>query len=71
MKTCVLYFSRTGNTKHIAEAISEATKAPNFSITTSAPSVVADFNLIIIGTPVEGFSPAKETVDFVERLTKT
>jgi menaquinone-dependent protoporphyrinogen IX oxidase len=71
MKPCVLYFSRTGNTKRMAEAISEATKAPIFAIASSEPSVVADFDMLILGTPVEGFRPAKETVDFVERLPKT
>ena len=71
MKPCVLYFSRTGNTKRMAEAISEATKAPVFSMTSSDPSAVEDFDLLIVGTPVEGFRPAKETVEFVERLPKT
>jgi flavodoxin len=71
MKPCVLYFSRTGNTKRMAEAIAEATKAPIFDIASSEPSVVEDFDMLILGTPVEGFSPAKETVDFVERLPKT
>jgi flavodoxin len=55
----------------MAEAIAESTKAPVFAITSSEPSVVKDFNLLIVGTPVEGFRPAKETVDFVERLPKT
>ena len=71
MKPCVLYFSRTGNTKRMAEAISEATKAPVFSMTSSDLSAVEDFDLLIVGTPVEGFRPAKETVEFVERLLKT
>jgi flavodoxin len=68
MKPCVLYFSRTGNTKQMAEAISEATKAPVFAMTSSNPSVVEDFDMLIVGTPVEGFRPAQETVDFVKRL---
>jgi len=71
MKPCVLYFSRTGNTKRMAEAIAESMEAPVFAMTSSAPSVVDDFDVLILGTPVEGFSPAKETVDFVERLPKT
>ena len=54
-----------------AEAIAEAIKAPVFDMTSSEPSDVADFDLLIIGTPVEGFRPAKETVEFVERLSKT
>jgi flavodoxin len=71
MKPCVLYFSRTGNTKRMAEAISESAKAPVFAMTSSDPSVVEDFDLLIVGTPVEGFRPAKENMDFVERLPKT
>jgi flavodoxin len=71
MKPCVLYFSRTGNTKRMAEAISESTKAPVFDMTSSEPSVAEDFDLLIVGTPVEGFRPAKETMDFVGCLPKT
>src|SRR3972149_705718 len=71
MKTCILYFSRTGNTKRMAEAISDSTKAPAFDIASSQPSVVENFKLLILGTPVEGFRPAKETLGFIERLPKT
>jgi flavodoxin len=71
MKPCVLYFSRTGNTKRMAEAIAEAIKAPIFAITSSEPSVVEDFDLLIVGTPVEGFNPAKETTAFLDRLAQT
>jgi flavodoxin len=71
MKPCILYFSRTGNTKSMAEAIAEAIKAPVFAIASSDPSVVEAFDLLIVGTPVEGFNPAKETTAFVERLPKT
>ena len=70
MKTCVLYFSRTGNTKRMAEAISKSVKAPIFAMTSSEPSVVEDFDLLIVGTPVEGFRPARKTMKFVERLPK-
>jgi len=55
----------------MAEAIAESTKAPVFAISSSEPSVVADFDMLILGTPVEGFRPAKKTMDFVECLPKT
>ena len=55
----------------MAEAIAEAVKAPIFDMTSSEPSVVEDFDVLIVGTPVEGFRPAKETMEFVERLLKT
>jgi flavodoxin len=70
MKTCVLYFSRTGNTKRMAQAIAASTKAPAFDITSSEPSIAEKYDLLILGTPVEGFRPAKETVAFLELLPK-
>ena len=68
MKLCVSYISHTGNTKRFAEAISELLKAPIFNITTSEPSTVAEFDLLIIGTPVTGFKPASAAPAFMKRL---
>jgi flavodoxin len=70
MKPCVLYFSRTGNTKRLAEAIAEMTKAPIFDIASSDPSIVEKYDLLFIGTPVEGASPTKEAKAFVQSLPK-
>ncbi len=71
MKTCVVYFSRTGNTKRLAQAIADTAKAPIFDITSTPPSTIENFDLLIIGTPVEGSSPAKETVAFIESMPNT
>ena len=69
MKACVLYISRTGNTKRLAEAISELLKAPVFNIADAPePSVTQDFDLIVIGTPVMGMRPAPEVQSFVKRF---
>jgi flavodoxin len=69
MKACVLFISRTGNTKRFAEAISELLKAPIFDIAHAPePSVVHDFDLLVIGTPVMGLRPAPEVRSFVKRL---
>lgn len=70
MNTCVLYFSRTGNTKRLALAIAENVKAPIFDMTSTAPSAIENFDPLIIGTPVEGASPAKETTAFIEGMPK-
>ena len=67
MKACVIYFSRTGNTKSMAEAISDSIKASAFDITSCEP-VVEDFGMMIIGTPVEGLRPAKEILNFIEKM---
>jgi flavodoxin len=68
MKTAVFYFSRTGNTKRFAEAISEALKIPLFDIASVQPASAADYDLLIIGTPVNGFRPVPEVVSFVQKL---
>jgi flavodoxin len=69
MKACVLYISRTGNTKHLAEAISESLKAPVFNIADAPePAFTQNFDLLIIGTPVMGLRPAPEVQSFVKRL---
>jgi len=54
----------------MAEAIAESAKAPAFNMSTSEPSVVEKYDLIVMGTPVEGFRPAKETLTFIEHLPK-
>ena len=69
MKACVLYISRTGNTKRMAEAISELLQAPVFDISNAPePSVTQDFDLLVIGTPVMGMRPTPEVQSFVKRL---
>ncbi len=70
MRTCVLYFSRTGKTKLMAEAISDSTRAPVFDMSSSEPSVAENFDVLILGTPVKGSRPPKETLAFIERLPK-
>jgi flavodoxin len=68
MKPCVLYVSRTGNTRRLAEAISELLEAPIFDITKSEPAVADNYDLLVIGTPVMGLQPAPEATAFVKQL---
>jgi flavodoxin len=68
MKPCVLYVSHTGNTKRLAEAVSEMLKVPILNAATASSSDVAEFDLLIIGTPVIGLKPAPELLSFVNTL---
>jgi flavodoxin len=70
MKTCVVYFSRTGNTKRLAQAIADTAKAPIFDMAATPPAGFEDFDLLIMSTPVEGSSPAREASAFIERMPK-
>lgn len=71
MQPCVLYFSRTGNTKRMAEAIANSTKTPIFDIASCKPSIAENCNPLILGTPVEGFRPTKEILEFIEGLPES
>jgi flavodoxin len=71
MNSCVIYFSRTGNTKRLAQAIADATKAPINDLASAQPQAIEKCDLLILGTPVEGSSPAKETVAFIESMPQT
>jgi flavodoxin len=68
MDPCVVYFSRTGNTKRLAQAIAEALNATILDISGTLPSTIEIFDTLILGTPVEGSSPAKETASFIEGM---
>ena len=68
MKTAVFYFSRTGNTKRFAEAISESLKVPYFDIASLQPASATDYDLLNIGTPVNGFKAAPEVFSFIQKL---
>lgn len=68
MNTGIFYMSRTGNTKRFAQAIADQTKAPMYDIMATQPSETAKFDLIFLGTPVEGSSPTKEALAFIDAM---
>jgi flavodoxin len=70
MDPVVVYFSRTGNTQRLAQAISDAIDSPLMNLDGTLPSTIETFDPLILGTPVEGASPAKETAAFLERVNR-
>jgi flavodoxin len=68
MNVCVVYFSRTGNTRRLAQAIADTAKAPIYDLASAGSSDSENCDLLILGTPVEGSSPTKEAVAFIENL---
>lgn len=68
MNPIVVYFSRTGNTKRLAQAIAEATKAPLYDIKEANAEKLSQYDLLIFGCPVEGASPAKEAAAYIASL---
>ncbi|MFZ7137678.1 MAG: flavodoxin family protein [archaeon] len=69
MNTCILYYSQTGNTKKFAEVISNSLNiSAVYDLTTNEANIVKQHDMVILGTPVHGFNPSKESVDFVKQL---
>lgn len=55
-----------------AEAISHALDIPDvFDMTTIEPSTIREYDMLILGTPVHGFNPSKESISFIESLPET
>ncbi len=71
MKACVAYFSRTGCTKYLAQAISNSLQTPIFDIAACVNSAVNSFDLLVLGTPVNGVRPATEVSSFIEQMPKS
>jgi flavodoxin len=69
MNSVVVYFSRTGNTKRLAQAIADTAKAQIFELSQAEPAKIATYDLLIFGTPVEGASPTKEALSYVSSLS--
>jgi len=66
MKTSVVYFSRGGNTKKVAEVIASVfgTEAADIKKITGAP----EFDLLVIGTGTYGGRPGKGVLEFLDRM---
>ena len=68
MNAAVVYFSRTGNTQKLAQAIATEAKAPIYELSAAEPSKIANIDVLIFGTPVEGSSPTKEAMAYIDSM---
>jgi len=71
MNAAVVYFSRTGNTQKLAQAIATEAKAPIYELAQADAAKIADIDLLIFGTPVEGASPTKEAIAYITNMPAT
>jgi flavodoxin len=68
LKTLVTYDSRTGNTKHIAEAIFDAVDGEKALIPISDGPDLDDFSLVFIGFPVHSHSVPYKVETFLKSI---
>ncbi len=68
MKPVVIYYSKTGKTKLMAEAIASSLNAPAMDMTSSDLATVSNYDLLVLGTPVNGARPAAEAMPYIAAL---
>lgn len=71
MKTAIFYGSNGGNTRRTAEKIAEALGAGTevFNVRETAPSKVADYDMLVLGTSTWGKGQLqKDWLDFIAAL---
>ena len=66
MKTLVAYFSQTGQTKKVADAIYESIEGDKELKELSEVDSLEGYDVSFIGFPVHAFGPSKEGKEFLE-----
>jgi len=73
MKTLVLYDSRFGNTEQIARTIAQSLatygEATALRITSTQPVELSGVDLLIVGSPTQGFQPTQAMEAYLATLT--
>ena len=70
MKVLVTYFSQTGNTKKIAEAIFDEIQTEKEIKPLKDVENLESYDFAFIGFPVHGFGPTKKAADFIKKEDK-
>jgi flavodoxin len=65
MKTLVAYFSQTGNTRQLAEAIYEVIPGDKEMASIGELEDLEGYDLIFYGFPIQAMNPAKDAADFL------
>lgn len=64
----VVYDSWSGNTRQIAEEIADVLDCPAIPVDEAGECVMADYDLIVVGSPVHGGMPTGEIDDYLSGL---
>ncbi len=70
MKSLVVYFSKCGKTRKVAEAIAQGMSCEAIDVKKETPDVTG-VNLLIVGSGNYGGKPGKELVKFLDSLQPT
>ena len=67
MKIALIYFSRGGNTRKIAETLAEELEVTAVDVKKEKPDV-SDVDLLVVGSGTYGGKPGKDMVAYLENL---
>jgi flavodoxin len=67
MKIALIYFSRGGNTRKIAEAMAEELGVTAVDVKKEKPDV-SDVDLLVVGSGTYGGKPGKDIIAYLENL---
>ena len=68
MRAIVIYYSETGNTEKVARAVAAGLATKAVRIEDIKPRELSGYDIICIGTPVQGAAPAKKMLDFISQM---
>ncbi len=70
MKSLVLYESKYGNTHKVADAIAEGIGGKICCVSDFNPTMLADVELLVVGSPIHGWQPSEDTGQFLTHLDR-
>ena len=68
MKSIVIYYSQSGNTEKIAQAVAAGLGIKASKLEDINPDTLKNYDLIIIGSPVHGGAPNKKVTKFISQM---
>lgn len=68
MNSLVIYDSNYGNTQKVAEAIAEGLQSKAVNISNVKQEQLDKYDLLVMGTPINGWMPTKEMQDFISGI---
>ena len=68
MKSLVLYESKYGNTQKVAETIAQTLGGEISCVSDFKPAMLADLDLLVVGSPIHGWQPSADTAQFLTHL---
>ncbi len=71
MRTLVLYDSKYGNTKIIAETIAQTLEGQLAIITDFNPDMLTEVDLLVVGSPIHGWHASEDITKFLAHLEKS